>query len=382
MRIDHDFEAGLSIIEDSDGFTITLITYYKPLEAKARHRPLPTPQYTLLRNYLQVYTSALSGIKTLHGDRAQTTISIQPNGIRPEAEVSPVLEPEAEETIAIINYNEHESPRQTMNSLGGLTVQKAELRKIINALNYPEFASFYGLEPTHFLLHGPAGTGKTSLVEAFAEEIDAELQTVQSSKIIDKWIGSSGKNIQELFNAAKEADGMTVVFFDEFESLAPKGDTSSSERIDVKNIIKQELTTISANYPHIIIAAATNHDPHDFDESVVRAGRLKPIYVGTPNEAERADIWSVILLAQQDRTGSLRPELYMNAPLPEDVSQLYINIDPYVLAQRTDGLTGADIKAVVQLAHFNAFAEAIAAGRTIPITQNDILTAIRQYQKP
>ncbi len=375
VRLDHDFEVGLSIVEDLDDFVVTLVTYYRPVDEGAKHRPLPTSQYSLLRNYLQVYTSAINGIKALHGDHQPTIIPLQPITTQTAAE-----EIEATET-KLVDYNEHTAPRRTLDSLGGLTSPKAELRRIINALKYPDLAHFYDLGPTHFLLHGPAGTGKTSLVEAFSEEIDAILIATSSSKIIDKWVGSSGRNIQELFDEAKKASSRVVLFFDEFESLAPKND-GSNERADVKNIVKQQLIKLSAKHSNIIVAAATNLTPDDFDESIIRAGRLKPIYVGKPTEIERADIWTVVLIEQQDRTGSLRPELYTEKHRKKGAGRLYADINPQELASATDGLTGADIKAVLQSAHFAAFAQAVAIGRTVPITQHDILAAIRGYQKP
>lgn len=383
IRFDHDFEATLSIIEDVNHFTLTLVTYYSPLDKDALHRPLPTSAYSLMRSYLELYKTVLSGVKTLHGDHTPTSISLMSGGSEPEAEADPSEEPQNNEsTVQILTYNEHDPPRLRMNSLGGLNGPKAELKKIIDALGNSEFANFYGLQPTHFLLHGPAGTGKSSLVEAFAEELGAGLKTIASSKVMAKYVGDSGKNIQEIFDDAKESDDLLVLFFDEFDSLAPKGTSSSTERIDVKNIFKSELTELSASYPHIVVAAATNLDPYDFDESIIRAGRLKPIYVGIPTEAERTDIWSVLLLEQMERVGLLHPTRYTDTPTAEGLPQLYVDLDMFTLSRMTDELTGSDIRAIIQLAHSTAFAQAIAIKRTVPITQADMLAAIQQYQKP
>ncbi|MFT5759463.1 MAG: transitional endoplasmic reticulum ATPase [Alteromonadaceae bacterium] len=67
------------------------------------------------------------------------------------------------------------------------------------------------------LLTGPPGTGKTAVVNHFAEQANKELITVRCSDVLDKYIGSSEKNIARLFREAEEKEA--ILFFDEIDSL-------------------------------------------------------------------------------------------------------------------------------------------------------------------
>jgi excinuclease UvrABC nuclease subunit len=70
------------------------------------------------------------------------------------------------------------------------------------------------------MLHGPGGTGKTSLVHAFANSIQANLREYSSADIVSKWVGKSGERIAEIFKSAKKEKDPLVLFFDEFEKAA------------------------------------------------------------------------------------------------------------------------------------------------------------------
>jgi len=67
------------------------------------------------------------------------------------------------------------------------------------------------------LLTGPPGTGKTAAVNYFAEQANKELITVRCSDILDKWVGSTEKNIAKKFCEAEEKEA--ILFFDEIDSL-------------------------------------------------------------------------------------------------------------------------------------------------------------------
>jgi len=383
-QLDADFEVEICIVEEKEHFSIIASTSHAPMDTDGKQERKPTPQFTLLKNYLQVFSSVISGIKLISGETTPTALSLYAptHAYITKPETQAPDDANDEPTLELPRDIVFEAPRKTMHDLGGLTGPKAELSKIINALQYPELASFYGLQPNHFLLHGPSGTGKHSLVEAFVAELGAELRTINTADVIDKWVGSSGKNIQAIFDEAKEAKGRIVLFFDGLDALASKNEESSSEREDVKSIIKQQLAIVTKSYPNVFIAATTNSDPDNFDEAIVGPGRLKPIYVAKPTEAERIDTWHILLLQHQDRTGGLRPEIYAKEDIPEDIPLLYVrDIDPFLFAKMTDGLTGQDIQDIIQFAHFNAFSQAVVAKRTVPITNADMLFAIKNFRK-
>ncbi|KAG0142909.1 hypothetical protein CROQUDRAFT_12138, partial [Cronartium quercuum f. sp. fusiforme G11] len=91
------------------------------------------------------------------------------------------------------------------------------------------------------LLHGPPGTGKTSLCRALAQKISirlsgmyqkTELVEINSHSLFSKWFSESGKLVQSLFTkigqAADDPDTFVMVLIDEVESLAGSRSTGTS----------------------------------------------------------------------------------------------------------------------------------------------------------
>lgn len=263
------------------------------------------------------------------------------------------------------------------NYIGGLTAAKNRLQEIAEAFNDSEARSIYGIGPTHFMLYGPPGTGKTTLVEALADELNAKLMPVSSKDVIEKWVGSSARNLATIFKDAKKGGYPTIVFFDEFEALGGKSEKlSSSERHDVLKVFNTEIIEISRTHPNIIIAAATNVDTHEIEPSLIRSGRLEPIQAGLPNEIERIDIWSSILaklvLANQSDLIAADAET-----VGEHRFHLYADdINPVELAKLSDGMTGADFEAVIDFARRRCYRHYKSSGNHRQVCQQDLIDGI------
>jgi SpoVK/Ycf46/Vps4 family AAA+-type ATPase len=71
------------------------------------------------------------------------------------------------------------------------------------------------------LLYGYPGCGKTLLASAVAKECGLNFISVKGPEILNKYIGASEKSVRDLFERASAAKPC-VLFFDEFDSLAPK----------------------------------------------------------------------------------------------------------------------------------------------------------------
>lgn len=340
-----------------------------------------TPRYELLKRFTAHWNSVLSGIQDLYGDPnkqyqftidATKPVDAPDNDTGSDLIVSPVESP-----VHDHDYN----LRHVFDDVGGASEAKDFLTGNALAITHKEQAEQHGIRPEHFILVGPAGTGKTTLVRAFAGSIGAELIEVSTHNIINKYVGESGKNLAGLFNGIKTKPHLVVLFFDEADALLPKGGVTSSERQDVKSIFKQELTALK-DFPNIIVAAASNSDPQDFDEAIVRAGRLHPVYVPIPNDEERADIWQVLLsrsIVTLEGDGALR-----QITDEEDIApQLYApDLEINDLTNNTDGYTGADIEQILLNARRRRFLEVVKNGSAQPIGQADLLHAIKLYQKP
>ena len=74
---------------------------------------------------------------------------------------------------------------------------------------------------TRLLLYGYPGCGKTLLASAVAKECGLNFISVKGPEILNKYIGASEKSVRDLFERASAAKPC-VLFFDEFDSIAPK----------------------------------------------------------------------------------------------------------------------------------------------------------------
>lgn len=109
------------------------------------------------------------------------------------------------------------------SDIGGL----AETRRVLReTLEWPtKYAAIFASCPLRLrsglLLYGYPGCGKTLLASAVAKECGLNFISVKGPEILNKYIGASEKSVRDLFDRAQAAKPC-VLFFDEFDSIAPK----------------------------------------------------------------------------------------------------------------------------------------------------------------
>ena len=172
-----------------------------------------------------------------------------------------------------------------------------------------------------------------------------------------------------------------IGFFDEVDSLANQGSLGTSERTDSKNCLNGAIDDIAKNHPNIIIAAATNADIDDLEESLMRSGRLEPIGAPAPNEEERVDVWSAVI-HKSFLDFSAANELGFTSD-GVAVSSAFVpyenNIDPIALAHETDGMTGADFEVILERARRRCYRLYRSSGEVTKVSQADLLREIHQF---
>ncbi|XP_053401718.1 pachytene checkpoint protein 2 homolog isoform X1 [Mercenaria mercenaria] len=125
------------------------------------------------------------------------------------------------------------------------------------------------------LLHGPPGTGKTSLCRALAQKLCirlaerfsyGQLIEINSHSLFSKWFSESGKLVMKMFQKIQELiddpDALVCVLIDEVESLtaARKSAMSGSEPSDAIRVVNAVLTQLDQikRYPNVLILTTSN----------------------------------------------------------------------------------------------------------------------------
>ncbi|CAO3606934.1 unnamed protein product [Cunninghamella echinulata] len=185
-----------------------------------------------------------------------------------------------------------------------------------------------GIRPSKgVLLYGPPGTGKTLLAKAVATESNANFLPISVPDLIKAEVGESEKALSVIFKTAIRCSP-SVIFLDELEAIFSSRDKSG----DVgKKLISQfliEMDHLDKIEQNVILLGATNH-LELIDKSILCPGRLdRLIYIGPPSVNERLSILQVLGKA----------------------TRLSPSIDLQMIAEKSEGYTGADLKAMIRKA--------------------------------
>ncbi|KAL2270186.1 hypothetical protein VTJ83DRAFT_2370 [Remersonia thermophila] len=231
-----------------------------------------------------------------------------------------------------------QSSTTTFASIGGLR----ETRQVLlETLQYPtKYAPIFAQCPLRLrsglLLYGYPGCGKTLLASAVAGECGLNFISVKGPEILNKYIGASEKSVRDLFARAQAAKPC-VLFFDEFDSIAPKRGHDSTGVTD--RVVNQLLTQMDGaeGLSGVYVLAATSR-PDLIDPALLRPGRLdKSLLCDFPTLEDRLDI--IRALATKVKVAD---EVWGS-----DEAMLE-------LGRRTEGFSGADLQALVSNAQLEA----------------------------
>lgn len=248
----------------------------------------------------------------------------------------------------------------TFDDVGGLDGVKQRLTELlVTPIEHPEVFTEMGVQRTPgILLAGDAGTGKSLLAEAVANESGATLLRIEGSEVFSEWVGKSESYLSQIFRIARRTTP-AIVLIDNLESLAgtrSEGNTGSvSGR--VTNQLLTELDRIREEGGVTVIG--TTSRPDLIDDALLSPGRF----------AERVD---VPLPSRNGRVEILRTLLRgSDTDLRDD--------DLDAVAGRTDGWTGAGLASLVRNAKLVALRDQDYA-ETAPVTGEDLLTALEETQ--
>lgn len=221
------------------------------------------------------------------------------------------------------------------------------------------------------LLHGPPGTGKTSLCKALAQKLTirlsyryryGQLVEINSHSLFSKWFSESGKLVTKMFQKIheliNEKDVLVFVLIDEVESLtaarnASRAGTEPSDAIRVVNAVLTQIDHIK-RYPNVVILTTSNIT-EKIDMAFVDRADIKQ-YIGPPSKAGIFNIYvscieelmkcQIIYPRQQLLT--LR-DLEMIGYVENNVSKLSLLLND--ISRKSEGLSGRVLRKIPFLAH-------------------------------
>ena len=232
-----------------------------------------------------------------------------------------------------------ERPNVHWIDIGGLDDAKRQLKEAVEwPLKYGKiFRKMNANPPKGILMYGPPGTGKTMLAKAVATESEANFISIKGPEFLSKWVGESEKAVRETFRKARQA-APCVIFMDEIDSIATSRGSGDDSHV-TERVISQLLTELDGleGLQDVVVIAATNR-PDMIDPALLRPGRFdRMVEIGLPDLESRKSILTI-------QTA--------NTPLADDV-------DLNMVAEKTEGYTGADLSAVVNEAIMDAVRELV-----------------------
>ncbi|MDA0813533.1 MAG: ATP-binding protein [Verrucomicrobia bacterium] len=264
-----------------------------------------------------------------------------------------------DEKSALEAFAEVSRPDLKFSDVGGMDALKEQIRmKILYPLEKPELFKAYGKKVGGgVLLYGPPGCGKTLISRATAGEINASFYSIGLHDILDMWIGNSEKNLHQIFEMARR-NAPAVLFFDEVDALAAdRKDLRQSAGRTVINQFLSELDSGDDANEGVLVLGATNA-PWHIDGAFRRPGRFdRTIFVPPPDDDARVAILEVLV---RDK--------------PVD------NLDLWALAKKTQQFSGADLKAVFDIATESALESAMKNGRIVPLTTKSLIAAAKEVK--
>lgn len=213
----------------------------------------------------------------------------------------------------------------TFADVAGIDEVTEEVGEIVEYLKDQKRFSRLGAEiPKGILLVGAPGTGKTLIAKAIAGEANVPFFSISGSDFVEMFVGVGAARVRDMFEKAK-ASSPCIIFIDEIDAVGRKrGAGLGGGHDEREQTLNQLLAQMDGFEPNkgIILLAATNR-PDVLDPALLRPGRFdRRITVPRPDLKGREAILQLHLVNKKIAT----------------------DINVSILARRTPGFVGADIK--------------------------------------
>lgn len=257
--------------------------------------------------------------------------------------------------------------KSTVKFLDVIGLKKAKrylTQNIIHSSKYPKlFKKYKKRVGDATILYGPPGTGKTWLAKAVAGESKANMINVNLKQLINKYVGSTEKNLGVIFTQAR-TNTPCIIFFDEIDAVGSKratgGDTmgEGSTLRTLINSLLSEMDGMEKNPAGLFIIATTNR-PWDIDAALKRSGRFSNlVYIPPPSFSDR-----IALL-----------KFYLKGKPVERIRYAKLSF-------RLAGYSPSDIAYICDMAANKPIQREIESKKRSNITTQDILSTINEFMR-
>uniref|UniRef100_A0ACD5UQQ0 Uncharacterized protein n=1 Tax=Avena sativa TaxID=4498 RepID=A0ACD5UQQ0_AVESA len=301
------------------------------------------------------------------------------------SEDGPGEEPSEDDTLS--SFNEWALPAKEFDGLWESLLYEVGLKQRL--LRYAASALLFterGVDPCLVswnrivLLHGPPGTGKTSLCKALAQKLSirfksrysmCQLVEVNAHSLFSKWFSESGKLVAKLFQKiqemVEEESNLVFVLIDEVESLAAArqaaiSGSEPSDSIRVVNALLTQMDKLKA-WPNVIILTTSNITTA-IDIAFVDRADIKA-YVGPPTLQARYEILRSCIqelfrvgILTSPQAGDLPSILSystlkekLHCPEAAEPHTLHLSELLHQAAEQCEGLSGRSLRKLPFLAH-------------------------------
>jgi len=172
--------------------------------------------------------------------------------------------------------------------------------EIITKTSVPELISGEESRYKGVILYGPAGTGKTKILEAISQvyqNLGSAYIEGNISAMAEKWVSSFANNLDKFLDKAlkkaKKIGKPVFVFIDEGTPLVSKADAGTSLSKYYQGAI--DVIKRYTNNPELVIGITTNTTIENFDGPLIRDERMEAIEVGQPRRNEKKKLWELFI---------------------------------------------------------------------------------------